>query len=169
MDADNTLLPHLGQGGIEMVERLQLGALVAQHIALEPPGRRLGDLVSRMLARRDREHVVQLLEGALLGLGHEEEDQHEGGDVQTGVEGEGADRVEGTQDAREGDGEHGGPEEAGGHGPGHADLAVGQGEDFGGIGEGHGTLAGGVEGREEVDEEGDESQMRVRLLGDDEA
>lgn len=108
-----------------MVQRLQLGALVAQHIALEPPGRRLGDLVTHMLACRDRKDIIQLLEGALLGLGHEEEDQHEGRDVQTGVEGEGADRVERAQDAREGDGEHGGPEEAGGHGPGHADFAVG--------------------------------------------
>ena len=169
MNPDNTLLPDLGHRGIEMVQRLQLGALVAQHIALEPPGRRLGDLVTHMLACRDRKDIIQLLEGALLGLGHEEEDQHESRDVEARVEGESAHGVERAENTRERDGEHGGPEEAGGHGPGHADFAVGQGEDFGGVGEGHGTLAGGVEGREEVDEEGDETQMRVQILRDDEA
>jgi len=104
----------------------------------------------------DGEDVVEFLEGALLGLGDEEEDEHEGGEVEAGVEGEGADGVEGAQDAGEGDGEDGGPEEAGGHGPGHADFAVGEREDFGRVGEGDGALAGGVEGREEEDEEGDE-------------
>lgn len=125
MHPNNTLLPHLGHGRIETVQRLQLRPLVAQHPSLEPPGQRLGKLITHMLPRWDGEHVIQLLEGPLLGLRHEEEDQHEGRDVQPGVEGEGADRVEGAEDAREGDGEHGGPEKAGGHGPGHADFAMG--------------------------------------------
>lgn len=39
-------------------------------------------------------------------------------------------------------------------------------EDLGGVGEGHGALTGRVEGAEDVDEEGDETEMDVAGAGD---
>ena len=154
---------------IELIQRLQPGALLEQDIALHPIRQRLRKLIAHMGPSRHRKHVIELLEGALLGLGDPEEDHDEGGEVQAGVEAEGADGVEGAEEAREGDAEDGGPEEAGGDGPGHADLAVREREDFGAVGEGHGAFAGGVEGREEEDEEGDEPEVGVGFLRDDEA
>ena len=138
-------------------------------MALDEIRERLGDLVGHVFPGRHGEDVVQLLQGALFGLGDPEEDHDQRGQVEAGVEAEGADGVEGTQQARERDGEHGGPEEAGGHGPSHADFAVGEREDLGAVREGHGTLAGGVEGREEEDEERDQAQVRGEVFGDDEA
>lgn len=110
-----------------------------------------------MSPRRHRKHVIQLLERALLGLGHPEEDHDQRGQVQGSVEAERADGVEGAEQAREGDAEHGGPEEARGDGPGHADFAVREREDLCAVSEGHGTLTGRVEGCEEEDEERDEA------------
>ena len=78
-----------------------------------------------MLPSRDREDIIQLLERTLLSLWNKEEDEKESRDVEASVEGEGTDRVESAEDTREGDGEDGSPEEAGGDGPGHADFAVG--------------------------------------------
>ena len=115
------------------------------------------------------EDVVEFLEGALLGFGQEEEDEHERGEVEAGVEAKGADRVQGEQQAGEGDAERRGPEEAGGDGPAHADLAVGQGEDLGRVRVGHGAFAGRVEGGEEVDEQRDQAEVRATVLRDDEA
>ncbi len=154
---------------IEVVQRLQRRALVAHDVPLDEVRQGLGKLVAHVLARRHGEDVVQLLERALLGLGDPEEDHDQRRHVQAGVEAERADGVEGEQQARERDGEHSGPEEAGGDGPGHADLAVGEREDLGGVGEGDGALAGGVEGREHEDEESDQSQVSLLALGNDEA
>ena len=122
-----------------------------------------------MRARRHGEDVVQLLERALLRLGHAEEDHHQRGQVERGVEDEGAERGEGAQQARERDGEHGRPEEAGRHRPGHADLAVREREHFRRVGEGHGALARRVEGCEEEDEKGDQAEVRAVVLRDEEA
>lgn len=159
----------LGHRAIEVVQRLQRRALVAHDVPLHEVRQGLGKLVAHVLARRHREDVVQLLEGALLRLGDPEEDHDQRGHVQAGVEAERAHGVEGEQQARERDGEDGGPEEAGRDGPGHADLAVGEREDLGRVGEGDGALAGGVEGREEEDEEGNQSQVGLFALGNDEA
>ena len=108
-----------------------------------------------MRAHRDREHVVELLQRALLRLGQPEEDHAGGEHVHRGVEAEGALRREGGEQARQRDGDGRGPEVVRRDGPGHADFAVGEGEDFGGVGEGHRALAGAVEGVEDVDEEED--------------
>ena len=78
-----------------------------------------------MRARGHGKHIIQLLEGALLRLRHEDEDEAEGREIEPRVESEGADRVEGVEQGGEGDGEHGGPEEAGCDRPGHADFTVG--------------------------------------------
>ena len=110
---------------IELVQRLQPGSLLEHHVALEPVRQRLGELIIHVRARRHGEDVIQLLERALLGLGHPEEDHDQRCHVQAGVEAESADGVKGAEKAREGDAEDGGPEEAGCHGPGHADFAVG--------------------------------------------
>ena len=142
---------------IKFIKRLQPRILIPKHIALKPIRQGLRKLILHMRPRGHSEHIIQLLEGALLGLGHPEEDHDERGHVQGGVEAERADGVEGAEEAREGDAQHGGPEEARGHGPGHADFAVGEREDLCGVGEGHGALAGGVEGCEEEDEEGNEA------------
>ena len=170
----HSLLQHrnllmLRHRAIEFIKRLQPRALIPHDVALEPKRQRLGKLILHMGPRGHGEDVIQLLERALLGLRHPEEDHDERGQVQAGVEGERADGVEGAQEAREGDAEHGGPEEARGDGPGHADFAVGEREDLCAVGEGHGTLAWGVEGCEEEDEECDEAEMGVVFLRDDEA
>jgi hypothetical protein len=46
------------------------------------------------------------------------------------------------------------------YGPGHADLAVGEGEDFCAVGEGYGAFSWGVERREDEDEQRHESNVR---------
>lgn len=56
-----------------------------------------------MLPRGHGEDVIEFLERPLLRLGHEEEDQHESGDVEAGVEAKGARDREGADDTREGD------------------------------------------------------------------
>ena len=151
--------------GIELVQLRARRPFSKQHVALEPPGKHLGKLVVSMRARRHCKNIVQLFEGALFGLGEKEIDENEGDDVEAGVEAKGALRFKGEKHAREGEREHGGPEVVGGHGPGHADFAVGDGEDLGGVGKGHGAFAGGVEGVEEVDEEGDHAEMGAAGFG----
>ena len=113
--------------------------------------------------------LVQFLERPLLGLGHEEEDHAERGDVQSGVETEGTGGRHGEKHTREGDGKHGGPSETGGDRPRHTDLTMRKREDFGGVCEGDGTFSGRVEGSEQVDEGGDQSKMSLAGIGDQEA
>ena len=122
-----------------------------------------------MRARRDGEDVIEFLERPLFGLGNPEKDHDEGGDVEESVKTECALRFQRGEHLRECDGEGGGPEEAGGDGPGHADFAVGKREDFGRVGEWHRTLAGRVKCGEEEDEEGDHAEVGSALLGDPEA
>ena len=117
----------------------------------------------------DCEHIVQLFKGPLFRLGNKEEDEHQGGDVETGVETKGSHSGESNEDSREGDGEDSSPEKTGCHGPGHTNLTMREGEDFGRVGEGHGTLAGRVKGGEEKDEEGDQAEMGVVFFRDQEA
>ena len=154
---------------IEMIQRLQPRLLIEENIPPHPIRQRLRKLVLHMRPGGHGEDVIQLLERPLLRLGHPEENHHQRGQVQAGVKAERAEGVEGAEQAREGDGEHGGPEEARCHGPGHADLAVREREDFRRVGEGDRTLAGRVEGCEEEDEERDEAQVGVVFLWDDEA
>ncbi|KAL9099544.1 MAG: hypothetical protein Q9163_004976, partial [Psora crenata] len=130
---------------------------------------RLGELVLEVGAGRDGKDIIQLLEGALLRLRDEEEDEHKSREVQAGVEAECPHGVEGPEEPREGDGEDGGPEETGGHGPCHADLAVRERENFGGVGKGDGAFAGGVEGGEEEDEKGNHAQMGSGIFRDEKA
>lgn len=119
-----------------------------------------------MGARRDSEDIIQLLKGALLGLGHPEEDHDEREHVQASVETEHALRLQRLQHTRQCQGKHGTPEVVCRDGPAHAHLAVAEGEDFGGVCEGDGALAGAVEGAEKVDEEGDQAQVGLVLVGD---
>lgn len=142
---------------LEVVEGLLGGALVEEHVALEPPGDLLGENVAGKLAVGDSKDPVKLLESSLLGLGDEEEDEEEGDGVETGVEAKGTDDLELREDEGERHAENGSPEETGGDGETHTGLTVREGIDFGGVGERDGTLAGGVKDTEEVDEEGDES------------
>lgn len=74
---------------VEMVKGLKLRVLAPQDVPLEPVGQRLVDLVADVLAGRHGEDVVELFERPLLGLGEEEEDEHERDDVEAGVEAEG--------------------------------------------------------------------------------
>ena len=154
---------------IEMIERLQLRPLVAQNVSLEPPRKRLRNLVSDVHAGRHRKDVVQFLKRALFSLRYEQEDENQCRNVETCVEGESAHRVEGAKDTRERDGEDGGPEEASRHGPGHANFTMRKWEDFSGVGEWDGPFTGRIEGGEEEDEEGDQAEMGSLLLGNDEA
>lgn len=131
---------------VKAPQRRAWSNLAPEDVGLDPPRQHLAGLVGHELACRDGEDVVELLERALLGLGHEEEDHDEGDEVEAGVEAEGAGGRHGGQHTWEGDGKDGGPEEASSDGPGHADFAVGEGEDFGGVGEGDGAFARGVEG-----------------------
>lgn len=153
----------------KLIQLRTLRALSKQHIALNPPGRDGKELIAHVRACRHREDIIQLLERALLRLGHPQEDHHQRAHVQAGVEAKRARRPEHTQQPREGDGEHGGPAETGGDGPGHADFAVREGEDFGGVGEGDGAFAGGVKGREEEDEERDHAEVGLAAGRDEEA
>lgn len=63
---------------------------------LEPPRQHSEKLIPRMCAGRDGKDVIQLLESALLSLGHEAEDEEEGDEVHGGVEAECAGGAEGA-------------------------------------------------------------------------
>jgi len=78
-------------------------------------------------------------------------------------------RSESSKDGRERDGEHCRPEEARCHGPAHADFSVAQREHLSRVGERHRTLAWRVERCEEVDEERNQSQVRLAVVRDVEA
>ena len=67
---------------LEAVQGLKVGVFLAQDVVLPPPGQPRAGLVGDEFLERHGEDVVELLERALLGLGHEEEDHHEGHDVQ---------------------------------------------------------------------------------------
>ena len=54
-----------------------------------------------------------------------------------------------------------------GDGPGHADFSVTEGEDFCAVSEGDGAFAWGVKGRENENEQGDESNVRSTRLIDE--
>ena len=151
----------VGDAVVEVVQRLEHVAAVPQHVALDPVRDGLGELVLDEAARGHGEDVVELLERALLGLRHEQEDHDEGQHVEAGVEAEDADGVHDVKHLGQADGEHGRVEEAGGHGPGHADLAVRQREDLGRIGEGNGALARRVKCGEDVDEERNAAKLGV--------
>ena len=62
------LLRLLGVVVLLLVQRAERGALLEEHIALDPPGRGLGELVLGELAGGHGEDVVELLEGLLLRL-----------------------------------------------------------------------------------------------------
>lgn len=80
-------------------------------------------------------NIVELLEGELLGLREEKEDHDTRQHVQARVETKRASRRHGLHHRGPGETEDAGPEEAGGNGPAHADLTVGDGEHFCGVGE----------------------------------
>jgi hypothetical protein len=153
---------------VKMIQRLERH-IPAQDVPIEPVRQRRADLVAHVPTRRHGKDVIQLFERALLGLGHPQEYHHQRRHVEPSVEPEGARRSHGREHARERDGQHGRPAETGGHGPGHADLAVRQREDFGGVGEGHGAFARRVKGREEVDEQRDAGELFGGVVGQQEA
>lgn len=62
-------------------------------------------LIARVLAGRDGEDLVQLLERQGLGFGHEEQDQHPADQTPGRVPAEGALGLEGREQARPGEGE----------------------------------------------------------------
>lgn len=153
---------------IEFIKRLQLGVLLEENIPFDPPRQGLGQLIPNMGPCGDGEDVVQLLQGALLRLRHEKEDQDKGGQVETGVEAERADRVQSLEHAGERDGQGRRPEKAGRYRPAHPDFSMRKGEDLGRIRIRHGAFARGVKCGEKVDEKGDEAKMGPVALGDDE-
>lgn len=81
-------------------------------------------------------------QSALLGLRKPEEDHDEGDNIETCVEAESTNRMHCHQHGRECDGKNSGPEQAGGHGPGHADFTVTEGEDLRRVRERNRALAG---------------------------
>lgn len=121
---NNSNLLVSSNGTIEMVQRLQYGALLHEDVTLEPPWQGLGELVLDMYPRGHGEDVIQFFKCALLRLWDEQEDKHQGGKIEAGVEGESTDGVEDLEDTWERNGENGGPEEASGDGPRHADFTV---------------------------------------------
>ena len=170
-----TLLSSHGNS-LEGVQGRADGVLVPEDTEKDPPlepERQDGEaLVAHEAGDGDGEDPVELLEGALHGLGDPEEDHDEGDDVETGVHAEGADGLGLLEQEWEGHGEDGGPAQTGGDGEGHAGLAVGQGKDLGGVGEGDRALTGGVEGAEEEDEQAHEAgtdAAGLRGVGDERA
>lgn len=114
----------------------------------------------------DTEDVVQLFEGALLGLVQKEEDQAERDEVHAGVETECTWDTEGLELSREGDGDDGGPEVISCYSPGHADFSVREREHFCRVGEWHRSFSWGVECIVDVDEQCDQAKMSATTLGD---
>ena len=142
---------------IEVVERLQLGILSEEHVALEPPGQCFGKLVLGVHTSGYSKDVVQFFERTLLGLGYEQEDKTQGSNIKAGVKGECTDRVEGDEDTREGDGEDRSPEEASGDSPRHTNFTMREREHLGRVGEWDGPFTWGVKGGEDKDKERDEA------------
>jgi hypothetical protein len=177
---DHGLCPVSTLESLEVVQRLERGLPLEQDILLDPPGDPGPEVVGDVAARGHAEDVVELLQRALpsfnrsaclsflawgtvtsqqgyvLGLGQAKEDDHKGDHVQAGVEAKGPRR----RDLGQQRGERQPQDAADGVVPadaeGDADLSVRQGEGLGHVDERHGPDAWRVEGREEVDEEGDE-------------
>lgn len=86
---DHTALAHLGsnlvcRNVVELVKRLQRH-LATEDVPLHPVRQRLGDLVAHVDTSGHCKDVVELLEGALLGLRDPEEDHDQGSHVQATV------------------------------------------------------------------------------------
>lgn len=75
--------------------------LAAEYVTSDPPWKDLSELVSGVGASRHTEDVVELLEGSLLGLGQEQEDQNKGNDIQSSIEAESTLSSECSQHVRE--------------------------------------------------------------------
>lgn len=74
----------------KVVEFGTLGALSAENITLDPPGQDLECLIRHMGLGWHSEDVVEFFQSALFGLRDQEEDHHQGGDVEEGIESEGS-------------------------------------------------------------------------------
>jgi len=100
---------------LKLVQRRgRRGATTEQDPALEPVRDSMDELVPGKDAGRDGKDVVELLKGALLGLGNPEQDEAKGEDVETGVEAKDANDFHGGQHQRKEDGDDGRPEQVGG-------------------------------------------------------
>jgi hypothetical protein len=77
-----------------MVEGLQFGVLLEQHVALDPPRDPCAEVVGSMATGWDSEDVVELLKSTLLRFGKAEQDNNERNDVETRVKSEGSSRGE---------------------------------------------------------------------------
>lgn len=150
---------------VKLVQGLELGITLPEDPPLDEPRHELGDLVLGKLAGGDGEDIVELLEGALLGLGNKEEDHDQGEDVEACVDAKGAQDARPLEQERESYAQHGGPEQTGCDGKTHANLSVRQGEHLGAVRERDGTFTGGIEHGEEVYEHGDDGSVRGRALG----
>jgi len=153
----------------EVVERLELSLSVPEDPPSDEVREAFLELVSCMLRRGDGEDVVKLFKCTLLGLRHQEEDHDERKHVEPSVESKGTRAAESSEHSREGEGEDGCPEKASRYSPGHANLTMCEREHLGRVSEGYGTFARRVEGREQVDEEGDETGACGRSRRDVEA
>ena len=156
----------IGLDILKVVQRLQLRILAPEDVSLDPPRQPRTSLILPETPERDGKDVVEHFEGALLSLRDEEEDHDERADVHAGIEAERAGGCHGGEHAWEGDAKNGGPEQASGHGPAHADFSVRERENLCAVGKRDRTFSRGVKCGEEEDEEGDQAEMRSVFLGD---
>ena len=90
-----------------VVKRSEVGVLVEEDVALNPPRKPCTDLVLCERAGWDREGVVELFESALGGLGAAEEDADPGQEASAGEEAEGTGRAQLREHRGEEQTEHG--------------------------------------------------------------
>lgn len=88
---------------LKVVQRSFGGVALEEDVALEPPREGHGELIHGKLARRDAKDPVQLLERTLHGFWHPEENHDKGDHVESGIQAEGAYRVELVEQERKRD------------------------------------------------------------------
>lgn len=149
-------------GGVVVLtgdERLEADVLVSEEVLLAPVRNSNVVVVPDVIPGPDLEDHVELLQRELLGLRHEEVDKEESHDVETGVETKGSGRGQGGEHSRESDREDGRPTQICRDRPSHSLFSLSEREDLSGVGERNGTLSRRINGSEEEDEEGNDSDL----------
>lgn len=115
-------------------KRPQLGQPIPPKVPPHEPRQVLRDLIFDKSPRRNRENIVQFIEGLHPRLRQEQENQDASHDVEDGVERERPPGSQRGQYAWKRQRENRGPEVCRGNGEAHADFSVGKREHFGRVG-----------------------------------
>ncbi len=152
----------------QLVKVAANGILAHEDISPNKPRRNFSKLVPGEGSGGDAEDIIQFLQGSLLGLWKEKEDQEKGDGIQSSVESKSSRWRERPKHIRKGEREHRSPEIVGRHGPGHTYFTMGQWKHFCRVGKRHRALTRRVKDVEEIDEQRNQTQMGIAVFGNPE-